>query len=222
MFKKILVVEDIDSINLGVVAMLYEETDAEVFHCKYCDEAWLKIQSAVLNNAPFDLLISDLSFTADHRETQIDNGEELVKTVKEKYPEIKVLVYSVENRFGTVKKLVDDYHIDAFISKGRNSISELKTALKNLATSDKVFLSTNIQDIYNNPELVDLHDQDIAILRYLSEGLSQAEISHALKKQGSSTSSLSSIEKRVNKLKIYFDAKNTVHLISVSKDLGLI
>lgn len=222
MFKKILVVEDIDSINLGVVAMLQEETDAEVFHCKYCDEAWLKIKSAVLNNAPFDLLISDLSFTPDHRETQIGNGEELVKTVKEQYPEIKILVYSVENRFGTIKKLIDDYKIDAFISKGRNSISELKSALNSLVKSDKVILSTNIQEVYNNSELVELQEEDIVILRHLSEGLSQSEISNELKKLGSTTSSLSSVEKRVNKLKIYFDAKNTVHLISVSKDLGLI
>lgn len=222
MFKKILVVEDIDSINLGVVAMLQEETNAEVFHCKYCDEAWLKIKSAVLNNAPFDLLISDLSFMPDHRETQISSGEELVKTVKEKYPEIKVMVYSVENRFGTIKKLIDDYQINAFISKGRNSISELKSAIKNLSISDNIILSTNIQEVYNNSELVELQEEDISILRYLSEGLSQAEISNTLKRNGSTTSSLSSVEKRVNKLKIYFDAKNTVHLISVSKDLGLI
>ncbi|MBW3518192.1 DNA-binding response regulator [Flavobacterium sp. NKUCC04_CG] len=222
MFKKILVVEDIDSINLGVVAMLQEETDAEVFHCKYCDEAWLKIKSAVLNNAPFDLLISDLSFAADHRETQISNGEDLVKTVKEKYPEIKLMVYSIENRFVTVKKLIDDYKINAFISKGRNSINELKAALVTLATSENVFLSTNIQEVYNNPELVELQEEDITILKYLSEGLSQTEISTNLKKQGSSTSSLSSVEKKVNKLKMYFDAKNTVHLISISKDLGLI
>ncbi len=222
MFKKILVVEDIDSINLGVVAMLQEETNAEVFHCKYCDEAWLKIKSAVLNNAPFDLLISDLSFAADHRETQISNGEDLVKTVKEKYPEIKLLVYSIENRFITVKKLIDDYKINAFVSKGRNSINELKAALTILATSDNIFLSTNIQEVYNNPELVELQEEDVFILKYLSEGLSQTEISTNLKKQGSTTSSLSSVEKKVNKLKIYFDAKNTVHLISISKDLGLI
>ncbi len=222
MFKKILVVEDIDSINLGVVTMLQEESNAEVFHCKYCDDAWLKIQSAVLNNAPFDLLITDLSFTPDHRETLIANGETLVQNVKEKYPEIKLMIYSIENRFSTVKKLIDDYKINAFISKGRNSISELKAALSSLAYSDTVFLSTNIQEIYNNPELVDLQEEDISILRYLSEGLSQAEISNNLKKQGSTTSSLSSVEKRVNKLKTYFEAKNTVHLISVSKDLGLI
>ncbi|WP_430613969.1 DNA-binding response regulator [Flavobacterium sp. JP2137] len=222
MFKKILVVEDIDSISLGVVTMLQEQTDAEVFHCKYCDEAWLKIKSAVLNNAPFDLLISDLSFTPDHRETSINHGEELVKTVKEQYPEIKVMVYSIENRFATIKKLIDDCGINAFISKGRNSINELKAALTTLATTDNVVLSTNIQEVYHNPELVELQEEDIVILHHLSQGLSQAEISAILKKNGSSTSSLSSVEKRVNKLKVYFDAKNTVHLISVSKDLGLI
>jgi hypothetical protein len=32
----------------------------------------------------------------------------------------------------------------------------------------------------------------------------------------------SSIEKRINKLKIYFKANNNVHLIAIAKDLGLV
>lgn len=55
MFKKILIVEDIDSIQNSVISLLKELTDAEVQHSKYCDEAYLKIKKAKLDQAPFDL-----------------------------------------------------------------------------------------------------------------------------------------------------------------------
>jgi two-component system capsular synthesis response regulator RcsB len=42
------------------------------------------------------------------------------------------------------------------------------------------------------------------------------------KHEGISPNSKSSIEKQVSKLKIYFKANNTVHLVAIAKDLGII
>jgi hypothetical protein len=56
----------------------------------------------------------------------------------------------------------------------------------------------------------------------MSNGLSQDEISQLFKKNNISPSSLSTIEKRLNKLRIQFRANNAIHLVAIAKDLGLI
>ena len=59
------------------------------------------------------------------------------------------------------------------------------------------------------------------LLQELANGYSQQEISARLAKEGISPSSLSSIEKRINRLKDYFMARNIPHLIALAKDMGL-
>jgi transcriptional regulator len=56
----------------------------------------------------------------------------------------------------------------------------------------------------------------------LEQGHHQSEISKIFKKQSTSPSSTSTIEKRINNLKTYFKAKNTINLVAKAKDLGII
>lgn len=42
------------------------------------------------------------------------------------------------------------------------------------------------------------------------------------KQEGIFPNSKSSIEKHINKLRIYFKANNTVHLVAIAKDLGIV
>ena len=48
------------------------------------------------------------------------------------------------------------------------------------------------------------------------------DISFQFKKNNTSPSSLSTIEKHLNKLKIQFKANNAIHLVAIAKDVGLI
>jgi hypothetical protein len=57
-------------------------------------------------------------------------------------------------------------------------------------------------------------------LKLLSNGYILEEISKEFKNTGIIPNGSSSIEKRINKLKIYFKANNNVHLIANAKDLG--
>ena len=82
MFKKVIIAEDFDSINLAVMQVLSDIGVTEIHHAKYCDDAQLKIKKAILDNDPFDLLISDLSFKSDHREVKLASGEELIAWAK--------------------------------------------------------------------------------------------------------------------------------------------
>jgi hypothetical protein len=58
------------------------------------------------------------------------------------------------------------------------------------------------------------------LLKLLSNGYILEEISREFKNTGIIPNGSSSIEKRINKLKIYFKANNNVHLIAIAKDLG--
>jgi two-component system capsular synthesis response regulator RcsB len=60
MFNKVLVAEDLDSISITVGQVLEELSISEIHRAKYCDEAFLKVNKAIFDDAPYDLLISDL------------------------------------------------------------------------------------------------------------------------------------------------------------------
>jgi hypothetical protein len=83
-------------------------------------------------------------------------------------------------------------------------------------------LSPEVSNALSSTNELEVDDYDISLLNNLSKGLSQEEISALYKKQHISPSSLSSIEKRLNKLRIQFNANNAIQLIAIVKDLGLI
>ena len=129
MFKKVLIAEDLDSISLAVHKTIQALEISEIVHVKYCDDAILKLKKAVQDNQPFDLLLTDLSFKSDHRKIVISSGEDLIQNAKKLQPNLKVLVYSIEDKTFRIKHLFDNLNIDAFVLKGRKSLKELETAL---------------------------------------------------------------------------------------------
>ncbi|APY12108.1 response regulator [Seonamhaeicola sp. S2-3] len=221
MFKKVLVVDDHDVVNEGVLKVLKSNNINNVVKAQYCDEAFLKIKKASLNNQPFDLLISDLSFKEDYKENKLKSGEDLVAAIKPEYPALKVIIYSMEERLQKVRTLINTYGVNAYVCKGRKGTFELSIALAQVA-KNKLYLSPQVQNALNKKNDLEIDDYDIELIKNLSLGLSQAEISTLFKTQNIAPSSLSSIEKRINKLKDIFKANNTIHLVSIVKDLGLL
>jgi hypothetical protein len=69
---------------------------------------------------------------------------------------------------------------------------------------------------------LEFDDYDAKLLDQLSKGLSQDEISMLFKNNNTNPSGISSIEKRISKLRIQFNANNSTHLVTIVKDLGLI
>lgn len=63
--------------------------------------------------------------------------------------------------------------------------------------------------------------KDIEILHLFANGSSTSEIIEILNRKGEHLS-LSSIEKRLSKLKDFFKANNMIHLVSIAKDMGII
>lgn len=222
MFKKVIIAEDLDTMNLGIQQVLKDLEIVNFQHSKYCDEAFLKMRAAIHQNEPYDLLISDLSFKTDHREVKITSGDELIQKVRELQPAIKIIAYSVEDKNYRIKSLFDDAQIDGFVLKGLNSIEELKKAIHLISTSDQKFISPEVASALQEKNNYEMDDVDIKILKYLSAGSSQDEIIEIFKSTDIKPNSKSAIEKRLSKLKDFFKANNTVHLVSITKDMGII
>ena len=222
MFKKVIIAEDLEDINLGIEQTLKNLDIINFQHAKYCDDAFLKIRKAILDNEPYDLLISDLSFKKDDRDVQITCGDELVEKVRELQPDIKIIAYSVEDKNHRIKSLFDNADIDGFVLKGRNSIEDLKKAIHITSTSDQKFISYEVATALQEKSNFEIDDLDIQILKHLSSGTSQDEIIQIFKDLGIKPNSKSAMEKRLSKLKDFFKANNTVHLVSIAKDMGII
>ena len=222
MFNKVLIAEDLDSISIAVIQALEELSIVEIHHSKYCDDAFLKIKKALHDGAPYDLLISDLSFKPDHRENRLASGEELIQAVKKIQPDIKTIVFSIEDKSFRIKSLFKNLGIHAYVSKGRESIPELKKAIQRIYNNQEIEFSSEVEYALRDKSLFEIEAYDITLLKSLAKGFTLDDISSEFKDSGIIPNGSSSLEKRINKLKIYFKASNNVHLIAITKDLGLV
>ncbi|MCK0132321.1 response regulator [Flavobacteriaceae bacterium F08102] len=221
MFKRVLIVEDMDDINKGVRTELEGLGINDIDQAQYCDDAFLKVRKAIKDKKPYELLISDLSFKKDNRTQKYSSGEALIEAIKNKQPEIKIIAYSIEDRFQRIRTLINKFGVNAYVCKGRRGLKDLTYAI-NEVYHNKQFLSPQIANALRKKTSFEIEEYHIELLKQLSNGLSQEEIRSYFNKNNIAPSSLSSIEKHLNKLKIQFKANNTTHLVAIVKDLGLI
>jgi len=222
MFKKILIAEDMDFINSGIKSELLKLGIQEIANVQYCDEALLKLKRADLENNPFDLLISDLSFEANYHEQKITNGIELIKEVRQLFPLLKIIVFSVEDKDFIIQSLFNKYQISGYVWKSRDGLRELKQAMLKIYENKQPYISSQIASSISKSKAIEISDYDIFIIESLSKGYFQDQISLKLQEKQLSPTSVSAIEKRLKFLKEHFNANNTTHLVSIAKDLGLI
>lgn len=221
MYKRILIADDLDSINQGIYMTIRALSEADVTQVHYCDDAYLKIKKGELDEKPFELLITDLSFVSDHRPQRFSNGEELIHTLRVEHPDLRIIAYSIEDRLLVVKRLVETLGIHAYVCKSRTGLMELSEAL-NMVHHGSVYISPRVQLGASNNNMTELEGYHLKLIRYLADGRSQSEIARQFKEEGVQPSSLSAIEKQLNRLKIQFKANNVVHLVAIVKDMGII
>jgi len=221
MFHKVLIAEDQDFVNLGINEVLQKMKIETSSHTQYCDEAYLKIKRAVLDNDPFDLLICDLNFKADHRNEQIESGEALATKLKKEIPNLKIIINTVEEHPNIIKRIWNSGIADAYVIKDRNGFKNLELAITELSNSDK-YLSPSIEGVLSKSNIIELTDYELELLKYISQGYSQEDIHQIFKEQKISPNSKSSIEKKLKDLRELFEANTNPHLITIIKDLQII
>lgn len=221
MFEKVLIAEDHESSNISVRKALEDFGVPNSDYAYYCDDALVRISHALKDNAPYDLLITDLSFEEDHIPQNIKNGSCLIRAVKELQPRIKVLVFSAESKPILIDQLFKELSIDAFVRKARRDVTELKLALEAIGKNRK-YLSIGLRQSIKESNTYEFREYDIVLITLLSKGMLQKDIPDYLVQHQIKPFGLSSVEKRLNYIKEALNFTKNEQLVAFCKDVGVI
>lgn len=221
MIHRVLIAEDHETVNISVQKTMNDFGVSDINYNYYCDDAFLRVKKAISENNPYDLLITDLSFDTDHRVQSLKSGFDLIRAIREIQPTIKILVFSSENKPAIIKSLYDNYNIDGYIRKARNDAKELKSAFVALLAGKKYFHHEYKSNI-NSLNIFEFSEWDVFVLKQLAQGKMQKELPMILEQNNIKPSGLSSIEKRINKIKESFDITTTEQLIAFVKENGIV
>lgn len=221
MFKKVLIAEDHEHVNISVRKTLDDLDISQRDFRSYCDDALTLIGKAIRQEDPFDLLITDLSFEEDKNVQQIKGGKELIRAAKAIQPGLKVIVFSHENNISIVEELFDDLNIDAYVRKARYDAADLRRALDAVANHKK-YRSADLMRNRRVENSYDFKTFDIQIITLLCDGVPQKSIPAYLRERNIRPSGLSSVEKRLNAIKTSLNISSNEQLIAHCKDNKII
>ncbi|MFS4431603.1 response regulator [Chryseobacterium sp. S90] len=221
MFKKVLIAEDHESINISVQKTLEDLNIPNVDYVYYCDDAIGKIQKALREEHPYDLLITDLYYEDDHHKQNLKDGKDLIKKAKEIQPDLKIIVFSAEHKTGVIENLFSDYQINGYVRKARNDSKDLKKSIASVYIGEN-YLSFELKQDMKKFNSYEFSTFDITLVSLLSKGVLQKNIPVHLEERNIKPSSLSSVEKRLNSLKEDLEINSNEQLVAFCKDIGII
>jgi len=221
MFKRVLIAEDHESANISVQKTLADLGITQNEYTYYCDDALMLIRKSMHDEQPFDLLITDLSFEEDHRKQTISDGIALISAVKSIQPDLKVLVFSSENKIALIDSLFKELGINAYVRKARHDAKSLKLAIDAIY-KNKTYLSEDLKKTLKQKNAYEFTEFDTTILTLLSKGVLQKDIPLYLQQNNIKPSGLSSVEKRLNMMKEGLEFSKNEQLVAYCKDFGII
>ncbi|MGO4708069.1 response regulator [Chryseobacterium sp. 2TAF14] len=221
MFKKILISEDHESINISVQKTLEDLKFDNFEYVYYCDDALAKARKAIREKNPYDLLITDLYYEEDHHPQKLKDGRELISAIRQEQPDLKIIVFSAEHKSGIIDSLFNDYGINGYVRKARHDSKELKKAIASVYNNEN-YLSLDLKQDVKKLNNYEFTAYDITLVSLLSQGVLQKNIPVFLQNNNIKPNSLSSIEKKLNNLKEELEISNNEQLVAFCKDLGII
>jgi len=221
MFKRVLIAEDHESTSISVRKTLEELNITQTEYSYYCDDALMHIKKNVNAEITFDLLITDLSFEEDHRKQELAGGVELINAIKKVQPNIKVLVFSAENKPALIDELFKKHGINGYVRKARHDAKDLKLAIDALSKG-KTYISPDLKQSVKEKNTFEFTPYDIAIITQLSQGTLQKNIPVYLQENNLKPFGLSSVEKRLNMMKELLEFTKNEQLVAYCKDFGII
>jgi DNA-binding NarL/FixJ family response regulator len=221
MIDKVIIAEDHESANLSVEKTIQELRITQSDYVFYCDDAFTKIQLAKQKGEPYDLLITDLLFDADGTVQKIGNGFDLIRAVRAVQPGIRILVFSGEDRPAMIDKLFTQYEVDGYVRKARHDIKELKLAFDALSKGQQYYPRA-IAQLVKQSNTYEFTEFDINIIRLLSQGYQQNQISDYFIQNNIKPSSLSMIEKRLKQIRDELEFSKNEQLVLFCKETGIL
>lgn len=207
--SNILLVDDHQVAIGGIIHALNGLPDFKVIgHVVSAKEALYLIENQVV-----DLVITDLYL----RENDI-NGIELTQSIKEKYPSIKILMFSSEDKRSQVLRRAYQAGINGYVPKSA-PIQELIIALNYLSRGENYFNPQILEKIISTiKESVEpLTPTEKQILTLFADGKSRKEITQEILYRSENT-----YDKHWQNIKHKLNVKTTVELIQKATRLGLI
>lgn len=221
MFKKVLIAEDQEMANISVQKTLHDLAIKDVQYVYYCDDALSRINKAVSDGAPFDLLITDLVFEDDNTPQQLSGGVDLVAAAIAAQSDLKIIVLSSEGRSRIIDSLFKSGSIHAYVRKARRDAQYIREALE-AVSQHKIYLSPEVKDVILERNSHDFTTFDLHIITLLSDGVAQKKIPDYLEQRSIKPSSLSSVEKRLNHIRLALGFTKNEQLIAYCKDQDII
>ncbi len=205
---KIIIADDHEILANGIASMLSKNSEFEI-----CGTATNGREVMdMLKSKKVDLVILDMNMPKL-------NGIETTIEIKDKFPEVKVLILSMFDREGYIQNALD-VGVDGYVLKNVNE-REIDSAIYRIM-SGKTYFSQDVMEkmankmrVYGETEGgVKLSDIERKILQCISEGDTSDEIAVKLE---TSTHSIMSYRKMLLQK---FEAKNVSHLIKVAFERG--
>lgn len=214
---KILLVEDYDSVGIGVKdTLLKSELNCQVVLCDNADDAY-----GLIKKQSFDIVLLDLILKSKRQEAILMDGDDLLKQLRKQDNCPKIIVHSKIDQLSMLDYVINALDADGYILKSRTSLSEFVPAIKTVMVNRK-YLSPSVDiSLTRNHLLLDVDYIDRMLLVGLSRGLRQNELAPYMDGKEISIT-LSAIEKRIKKLKERFNAETTIQMVAQAIKEGII
>jgi two-component system capsular synthesis response regulator RcsB len=221
MITKVLIAEDHESANISVQKTLEDLSITIVEYVYYCDDALDRISKTAGTDRSYDLLITDLYFEPDEHKLTLTGGTDLIAAARNVQPDLKVLVFSAENKPAIIEVLYTQFDIDGYVRKARNDARELKQAINELSQHRR-YLPRHILQLINSKNAYEFSDYEITIISLLAQGKLQRDIAGYLQKHQIKPSGLSSVEKKLKDMRDALNFTKNEQLVAFCKDMGII
>jgi len=221
MYKKIVVAEDHDSDKNSIVDSLKELGILIVDQVQFCDDALKLVRKGIYDKQPYELLVTDLSFTPAFGKDTIISGQELIRNIQLLQPDIKVIVFTTNDKQFVIKSLAEKLHIDGYVCKGLQGLKELNTAVKTVYRNESYYCPV-AKGAIDQKNLFEIGEYELILLRLLANGEKQKGIAAYLKEHNILPDSVRSVEDRISKLKDHFNATTLPQLVHMAYRWGMI
>ena len=170
----IAILDDHELVRVGVATTLRDTPHQITISVASAEDLFAALQQGT----PCDILLLDLIMPGT-------DGAEVAQRLRKEYPEVKIVVLSVDNREYTLIRLLQ-IGIDGFVSK-RGSLDEVTRAIDTVAQGvpfygrDIVILIRDITDAkLNKQNIAALTKREVEIIRACCDGLLGKEIAEKL------------------------------------------
>lgn len=219
---KILIVDDHQIVIQGILCSLKEIGDFDITTTNTCDKAFQLIKTHQKDN-PFQLLFTDLSFDNTTNDTILEDGEALIKAIRNNNFNIKIGVVTGHAETNRIYNVISNLKPNAYLLKSKCDATEIGFAMQKMLANEYHYTHEVYQKLMKrNIVQIQMDEVAIQILKELPKHPKISNLEGIIKKADGSFIKLRSIETKLANLRADLNACNNTDLVLKAKELGII